>query len=79
MKKMKKELVTKDNIIGDLFEKYPTKASKIIELMISAGLHCVGCGAAMFETIEQGMLVHGHNKKQINDLVNQINKIIKKE
>lgn len=79
LSKNKKQKIDKKMIIGDIFEKYPKKANKVIEIMMDSGLHCVGCGAAMFETIEQGMIAHGYSDKEIDNLVKEINKIIKKE
>ena len=47
---------------------------KTAKLLIEAGMHCVGCPMAMQETLEQGCIVHGMNKKQIDELVEKINK-----
>ena len=41
--------------------------------MTNAGLHCVGCSASTFETIEQGMTGHGMTQKEVNSLVNELN------
>ncbi len=79
LSKNKKQGINKEMVIGKIFDKYPKKANEIIELMMDSGLHCVGCGAAMFETIEQGMIAHGYSDKEIDNLVKEINKIIKKE
>jgi len=75
--KMKKQInteitkkVTKDMTFSEILEKHPESADVLFE----SGLHCIGCGAAMFETLEQGCLAHGMNKKQIDALINKINK-----
>ncbi|HTY44224.1 MAG TPA: DUF1858 domain-containing protein [Patescibacteria group bacterium] len=62
--------VTKDMTFSEILEKHPESADVLFE----SGLHCIGCGAAMFETLEQGCLAHGMNKKQIDALINKINK-----
>ena len=58
-----------------------TKISKIVEtnpnatqILFEAGMMCVGCPMAMQETLEQGCLAHGINKKQIQELINKLNK-----
>lgn len=43
-------------------------------LMQKAGLHCIGCMAAMFETLEQGCKAHGMSDKDVDKLVDEINK-----
>lgn len=58
-----------------------TKINKIVkenpdavEILMKAGMHCVGCVMAQEETLEQGCLVHGMSKKQINKLIEKLNK-----
>ena len=67
-----KQLVTKDMTIGEVVNKYPETTS----VMLSYGLHCVGCAVNPFETIENGCLGHGIDEKTIEKLVNDINKTI---
>ncbi len=67
------ELVTKDMTIGDIVSKYPDTA----EIMLSHGLHCIGCHANPMETLEQGALSHGMDKEEFNLMLNEINEIIK--
>jgi len=52
-------------------EKYPEAA----EILMNKGMHCIGCGMAMFETLEQGAMVHGLDA---DELVNEINKKLQK-
>ncbi len=68
-----KNLVTKDMTIGEVVGKYPETSS----IMLSYGLHCVGCAVNPYETIEQGCLGHGIDKKTITNLIKDINKAIK--
>lgn len=46
---------------------------KVAEVLFNSGFHCVGCGMAQHETLEQGCLAHGMTKKQIDDLIKKIN------
>ena len=58
-----------------------TKLGKILdinenaaEILFGHGLSCIGCPMAMEETLEEGCLAHGMNKKDIDDLVKLLNK-----
>ncbi|MEN7982078.1 MAG: DUF1858 domain-containing protein [Nanoarchaeota archaeon] len=57
-----------------------TKFDKIMEInpeagmiLFEYGMHCVGCGLASMETLEQGCLAHGMNKIEIKELVERLN------
>ena len=67
-------MITKESIIGDVLKKYPDAA----EVMFKHGLHCIGCHVSAFESIENGCKVHGMTEKQIDALVKEINKAVKK-
>jgi hybrid cluster-associated redox disulfide protein len=61
--------ITKNMTFGEILEKNPNLA----EILFENGLHCLGCGMAMTETLEDGCLAHGMNKKQIDDLIKKLN------
>ncbi len=67
--------IKKDMKIGEVVEKYPEAAM----VMIRSGLHCAGCGAAFFETVEQGARAHGMDDKQIKKMLEEMEKAIKKK
>lgn len=71
--KQTKPKITKDMTLGDVVSKYP----KAAEVMLKHGLHCVGCHVAAYETIEQGCLAHGFDKKQIKKLLDDMNEVVK--
>ncbi|MCD4666217.1 DUF1858 domain-containing protein [archaeon] len=50
------------------------KNPKVTEVFLNHGLHCIGCIASAFETIEEGAKVHGMNDKQISKLIQDLNK-----
>lgn len=62
-----KNFVTKKMSFSELIEKYP----KSVEVLMNSGMHCIGCAASTFETIEQGAIMHGLNPDK---LVEEINK-----
>ena len=47
--------ITKDMIIGDIFDMDRTTAPIFLEM----GMHCLGCPSARGETLEQACAVHG--------------------
>ena len=67
-----KEQVTKDWTIGDVVKKYPSA----VEVMLSHGLHCIGCHVSYWETLEQGAMGHGMTKEVFDDMVKKLNEKI---
>lgn len=70
-----KQVVTKDMIIGDVLKEYPD----VSVIMLEHGLHCVGCHANVFDTIEAGCQLHGLSDDTVETLVTQINEFIAEE
>lgn len=71
MKKQKGKINEK-MLIGELVERYP-KAAEL--LMSKYGLHCVGCGMAMMETIEDGARAHGMKASEIKGMLEDLEKL----
>jgi iron-sulfur cluster assembly accessory protein len=67
-----KQYVTKDMVIADVLKKYPDVAL----IMLEHGLHCVGCHANVFDTVEAGCKVHGLDDKTIDSMLVEINKFV---
>ena len=59
--------IKKDMTIGELLEKAPEKA----EILLNAGMHCLGCPASQAETIEEACEVHGIDADEI---IKELNK-----
>lgn len=74
-----KVLITKEMTIADILGKWPEKSQKLAQEMTNAGLHCVGCGAATWETLEAGMLGHGMEESDIEEVVASLNEILKQK
>ena len=72
---VREKMIKKDMLIADIVEQHPELAEVFME---DHGLHCFGCGASMFETLEQGMLVHGMTDEEMDKIVAEINAQIKK-
>ena len=56
----------KDTKIGELLEVAPEKA----EILMEAGMHCLGCPASQAETLAEACEVHGID---VDELMNEIN------
>ena len=63
--------ITKNMGISEIIEKKP----KAAEIMMEAGLHCLGCAASRFESLEQGCQVHGIEDAKIDEMVKKINEL----
>lgn len=68
-KENKNNQISKNMTFAEILEKFPEAGNVLFE----SGLHCIGCGGAMYETIEQGCMMHGFSKKQIEDLIKKLN------
>lgn len=62
--------------IEDILSMFPHKAQKLSQEITAAGLHCVGCSAATWETLEGGMLGHGMKEEAIDRLVERLNNLL---
>ena len=58
--------INKDTKIGEIIEKAPEKA----EILLQAGMHCLGCPASQAETLEEACAVHGI---EVEELVKALN------
>ncbi|MCK5264492.1 MAG: DUF1858 domain-containing protein [Candidatus Thorarchaeota archaeon] len=58
--------VNKNMSIAEVVMKWPETAGAFME----NGLHCYGCAAARFETIEQGAMAHGVDPDKLIDAIN---------
>ncbi|MFH0701268.1 MAG: DUF1858 domain-containing protein [Candidatus Woesearchaeota archaeon] len=74
-KKAIEKKITKNTLISEALELCP----EALVIMFEHGLHCVGCGGADFETIEQGCQVHGMEEKEIEAIVEEINQSLERK
>ena len=58
--------IEKDTKIGEIVEKAPEK----VEILLDAGMHCLGCPASQAETLEEACMVHGI---EIEELLEKLN------
>jgi hybrid cluster-associated redox disulfide protein len=62
--------ITKKTDMHELLMEKPELAG----LLFQAGMGCVGCPMSMGETLEQGCKVHGMSDKEIDKLIEKLNK-----
>lgn len=63
------QAITKDMTIGDVLAKWPWT----VDVFTARGIHCAGCGAATFETVEQGILGHGREQAELDAIIEELN------
>ena len=59
--------ITPDMIIGDVVLAYP----ETLEPLKKIGIHCVGCYASTFESIQEGVVRHGLDPLKVCNALNQ--------
>ncbi len=62
-------LIKPSMMIGELVQQYPQAA----EIMLSYGLHCIGCHVNPYESIEGGALGHGMSDEEFENLIGELN------
>lgn len=67
------QFITKEMTMGEIIEKYPFAS----EVMLSYGLHCVGCHVNPYESLENGALGHGMSDEEISSMLQELNDLVK--
>ena len=65
-------MIEKNINLVELMQKYPDKT----DILLEAGMHCLGCMASQFETLEEACMVHGID---VDELLAKLNKETKNE
>lgn len=60
-------MIDKTMKIGELLDRLPEKA----DILLNAGMHCLGCPASREETLEEACMVHGID---VEELLAELNK-----
>ena len=61
--------ITKDTLIGDILD----QNSAVAPILMSMGMHCLGCPASRGESLEEACAVHGVD---VNDILSKINAVM---
>lgn len=78
-KKDSKPVIHRQMTIDQILGMFPHKAQRLSQEITNAGLHCVGCHAATWETLEAGMMSHGMGDEQIERLVKRLNALLEEQ
>tara|TARA_Y100000590_G_C15692903_1_gene1004111 strand:+ start:246 stop:2093 length:1848 start_codon:yes stop_codon:yes gene_type:complete len=71
--KKKNVVIEGDTPIGMILEKYGDLTRRV---MTRHGLYCVGCDRIHEETITEGSIKHGLSKNDLNDILNDLNRVV---
>ena len=58
--------ITKDMIIADII----AVDTNLVPVLMSAGMHCVGCPSAQGESLEEACFVHGLDADEVEAALN---------
>lgn len=59
-------IINKETKIGEIIENAPEKA----EILLEAGMHCLGCPASQAETLAEACDVHGIDVEELLKMLN---------
>lgn len=59
--------ISKDMIIADIID----VDTELIPVLMSAGMHCVGCPSAQGESLEEACFVHGLDADEVEATLNE--------
>ena len=63
---MAEQYVSGETLIGEIVSQYPES----VEILLSIGMHCLGCPSARAESLEEACMVHGIPAEQVIDAIN---------
>ena len=64
---MAEQYVTGETLIGEIVTKYP----EAVEILLSIGMHCLGCPHSRAESLEEACMVHGIPADQVIEAINE--------
>ena len=65
---MAESYVTGETLIGEIVTQYP----EAVEVLLSIGMHCLGCASAQFETLREACHIHRLNTVKVLTEVNRL-------
>lgn len=60
-------MITREMLIGDIVNTYPEAAG----ILMSCGMHCLGCPASQAESLEEACMVHGLDAGEVLEILNE--------
>ncbi len=68
--------ISREMTIEDILRQFPGKGQLLAQEITSSGVHCMGCQAETWKTLEAGMLEIGSTDEEIDTLVSRLNAIL---
>lgn len=69
--------ITLETIFGELLEEYPDTEA-IIKKYMGEDVYCITCPGRMFDTIQNGAMLHGLSEQEILALITELQQEIDK-
>ena len=63
---MAEQFVNGETLVGEIVHQYP----EAVEILLSIGMHCLGCPASQAESLADACAVHGIPAQQVVDAIN---------
>ena len=64
---MAEQFVNGETLIGEIVTQYP----EAVEILLSIGMHCLGCPASRSESLQDACAVHGIDPKGVIEAINK--------
>ena len=61
------EYVNKNTLVGEIVNQYP----ETVEVLLGAGMHCLGCPASQAESLADACMVHGISAEPVIEALNK--------
>ncbi len=62
-------MITKETLVGEVLE----INENLAEILLEAGMHCLGCPASAGESLEEACAVHGIDVEELVKRLNEAN------
>jgi len=59
--------VTEETLVGEIVMNHP----EAIDVLLSIGMHCLGCPASQGESLAEACMVHGYEPSAVVDAINE--------
>ena len=63
------KMITKETLVGEVLE----RNENLAEILLDAGMHCLGCPASAGESLEEACAVHGIDVEELVKRLNEAN------
>ena len=63
---MAEQFVTGETLVGEVVTRYP----ETVEILISIGMHCLGCPHSRAESLNEACAVHGIDPAEVVEAIN---------